>query len=306
MKQNKIPKDIFICIGAQKAGTTWLYNCLKEHPQVYLPLIKELNFFNEIEANKSTWKHRLFDSFWLNKKWRKVLIYCILNILIFRKIKDSLWVLKYIFLGRKIENIEKYIKLLLRTPKESAILTGDITPNYNSIKLKNIKKINASLPNIKLIFIMRNPVYRDWSAAKMILLKHRGKTMKHYDEKKFINFLGANVERSDYIGTIKNWTTYYPENQILFCFYDELKENPNIFFKKICNFLEIDILDDFSFTQKVYLKGLKAEIPTHLKSMLYRKHYEQLKELSILFKDSSEVNYPLQWLEDAKLYMNDE
>jgi hypothetical protein len=35
----------FVCIGAQKTGTTWLYNMLRQHPQVFLPAIKELNFF---------------------------------------------------------------------------------------------------------------------------------------------------------------------------------------------------------------------------------------------------------------------
>ena len=36
----------FICIGAQRAGTTWLYHCLKEHPEIYMPDKKELRFFN--------------------------------------------------------------------------------------------------------------------------------------------------------------------------------------------------------------------------------------------------------------------
>ena len=37
----------FICIGVQRAGTTWLYECLKEHPEVFVPETKELHFFND-------------------------------------------------------------------------------------------------------------------------------------------------------------------------------------------------------------------------------------------------------------------
>jgi hypothetical protein len=37
----------FICIGVQRAGTTWLYECLKEHPDVFVPETKELHFFND-------------------------------------------------------------------------------------------------------------------------------------------------------------------------------------------------------------------------------------------------------------------
>ena len=35
----------FIVIGAAKAGTTWIYEQLKRHPQVYMPRLKELRYF---------------------------------------------------------------------------------------------------------------------------------------------------------------------------------------------------------------------------------------------------------------------
>lgn len=38
------PPD-FIGIGAQKAGTSWIYACLYEHPQIYAP-VKEIHFFS--------------------------------------------------------------------------------------------------------------------------------------------------------------------------------------------------------------------------------------------------------------------
>ena len=39
-------KPDFIVVGAQRAGTTWLHNCLSEHPQVSLPAEKEVHFFD--------------------------------------------------------------------------------------------------------------------------------------------------------------------------------------------------------------------------------------------------------------------
>src|SRR5262245_65327246 len=35
----------FICAGAQKSGTSWLYAQLRGHPQVFMTATKELNFF---------------------------------------------------------------------------------------------------------------------------------------------------------------------------------------------------------------------------------------------------------------------
>ena len=44
--RRKLTLPTFICVGAQRAGTTWLYHCLKEHPEIYMPAHKELRFFN--------------------------------------------------------------------------------------------------------------------------------------------------------------------------------------------------------------------------------------------------------------------
>ncbi len=36
----------FVGLGAQRAATTWIYECLREHPNVFVPEAKELAFFN--------------------------------------------------------------------------------------------------------------------------------------------------------------------------------------------------------------------------------------------------------------------
>ncbi|MFA9556918.1 sulfotransferase [Evansella sp. AB-rgal1] len=47
----------FLGIGAQKSGTTWLYENLRIHPELYLPNIKELHYFNKsISRNINYWK----------------------------------------------------------------------------------------------------------------------------------------------------------------------------------------------------------------------------------------------------------
>ena len=42
--ENSLPN--FLCIGAQKSGTTTLYDILKQHPHIFLPDKKELHFFD--------------------------------------------------------------------------------------------------------------------------------------------------------------------------------------------------------------------------------------------------------------------
>ncbi|MEW5941138.1 MAG: sulfotransferase, partial [Chloroflexota bacterium] len=36
----------FLIVGAEKSGTTWLADMLRQHPQVFIPAQKELHYFN--------------------------------------------------------------------------------------------------------------------------------------------------------------------------------------------------------------------------------------------------------------------
>ena len=50
-----MPKPNFFCIGTQKAGTTSLHYILNQHPDIYLPDMKEIHFFDRDENyNKGT------------------------------------------------------------------------------------------------------------------------------------------------------------------------------------------------------------------------------------------------------------
>ena len=36
----------FLYIGASKSGSSWIFECLREHPQVFIPIAKDLQFFD--------------------------------------------------------------------------------------------------------------------------------------------------------------------------------------------------------------------------------------------------------------------
>src|SRR5437868_3900524 len=61
----------FLCVGAQKAGTTTLYEILKQHPDIFLPKkIKETKFFvyEEKFQRGKTWYEKEFFSEVKNEK----------------------------------------------------------------------------------------------------------------------------------------------------------------------------------------------------------------------------------------------
>ena len=50
----------FVVIGTQRAGTTWLYEQLKIHPDVFLPYVKELHFFDRNWDRGLDWYRQWF------------------------------------------------------------------------------------------------------------------------------------------------------------------------------------------------------------------------------------------------------
>jgi hypothetical protein len=53
----------FLCIGAQKAGTTTLHNIIKQHRNIFLPSVKELRYFSKdrFYAKGVEWYHKYFN-----------------------------------------------------------------------------------------------------------------------------------------------------------------------------------------------------------------------------------------------------
>jgi hypothetical protein len=36
----------FLVVGAAKTGTSWLHQCMREHPNIFVPEQKEIDFFS--------------------------------------------------------------------------------------------------------------------------------------------------------------------------------------------------------------------------------------------------------------------
>lgn len=60
----------FLFIGPDKAGSTWLYDALRNHSQVYLPTVKELFFFDRYYNNGWDWYGSYFKN--ISKEQRAV------------------------------------------------------------------------------------------------------------------------------------------------------------------------------------------------------------------------------------------
>ena len=92
----------FLGIGAQKAGTSWLYEMLKLHPGVTLPAVKEIHFW-DMQCEKGVeWYAALFENDGAQQKQGEITpAYSVLPVEVSREIHAFSPRLRVIYVTRK-------------------------------------------------------------------------------------------------------------------------------------------------------------------------------------------------------------
>ena len=57
-----MPDPTFLYIGAARAGSTWMYEILREHPDVFVPVAKDIYFFDKHYGRGLEWYRSFFES----------------------------------------------------------------------------------------------------------------------------------------------------------------------------------------------------------------------------------------------------
>ena len=138
-------RTFLLGVGAQKAGTTWLHRYLVSSPNVAQTILKEYHIWDGLYIPSS--------AHWLKPP---------------KGVKSPGDLIRY-SLQRNPEHYFKYFcEVLDKTSKRT---TCDITPSYaglNRIIFNHIKtQFEKEGILTKAIFLMRDPVERCWSAARM-------------------------------------------------------------------------------------------------------------------------------------------
>lgn len=112
------------------------------------------------------------------------------------------------------------------------------------------KRIYELLPNVKLIFIFRNPIDRAYShywheiKGGCEYLSFENAINKEEERLSSGNIFNQQhysyLDRGKYVIQLKRFKKYFPNEQMLILINKELKENPEKTIKKIYEFLEVD------------------------------------------------------------------
>ena len=232
----------FIGIGAARSGSTWLSSQLLKHPNVWIPRRKELHYFTRDPSylspsylQDSSWLQRLFSMSDQFKRYRESLARALARNVLHPNLAQLSWDLKYYF---SMPNDQWYRSLF--TGHEGKI-TGEITPAYALLSDEDASNLVKQLPDIKVFYIVRDPIERAWSTIRYHEKRYEQKLtdMPVQEIKEYLSN-SAIANRSDYDAVIERWSKILPEDQFLVLWYDQIIEEPNKIRHQLYDFLNME------------------------------------------------------------------
>lgn len=113
-------------------------------------------------------------------------------------------------------------------------VVGEATPGYLGNE-EAVDRMAATIPDARLIAILRDPVERLYSHYWMD--RTRRKTVETFE--KYIES-SVQVDRSRYVASLGYLCRFYPRDRLLVLFYDDLKQRPEAFYQDACRFIGVD------------------------------------------------------------------
>lgn len=226
----------FLGIGAQKAGKPWLHLALSRHPDLWLPPLKEIHYFNFADLRRPgtpAWSTRQSDlvakatNAIARIKWDKKIGHTAR--------RERLAVLR-LLKNRRLTD-EWYGRIFRAAPDRAKC--GEITPGYALLPDRGFEHVLRLNPEMKFFIVLRDPIDRGWSQLRMT---RKTKSVSSVYEREVLRILDSRdfFSRSDYATTIERLRKFVPAERLLILYFDDLVADPVAFLKIACTFIGVD------------------------------------------------------------------
>jgi Sulfotransferase family len=199
----------FLIIGAAKSGTTALYRYLRQHPQVYMSLTKETNFF-AFEGQEVRFNGPGDD-----------------------KVSKSAITIQKVY-EEQFEAVSDEIAI------------GEASPWY-LYSPQAAENIYRHVPDAKLIAVLRNPVDRAFSSYLHVVRDGRESLTFEEgllaEEKRIAQgweFIWHYQRAGFYTAQVERFLNLFPREQTRFYLYDDLLTDPDRFLRDVYEFLSLN------------------------------------------------------------------
>lgn len=272
-EDGKPRKPAVVGIGAQKAGTTWLSQILSQHPRIWTPPFKEVQFFNA--------RYIPDHMKWL--PWH------------FRRGKANIQK-RFDARGETMPDpLVRYLDRITRepmftnhwykqvfAPAPQGRMPMDITPEYSTLPEEGVDFVAKFLNRSKFIYILRHPVDRAISQLKMNLTRAGRKPASLDDWLAEIED-PVLVDRGDYASYLPRWKKHFGDDRLLVLPFGAIHRDPLGVLRRIESFLDIRPHDYRNIGAKVFASAGGYSVPDAARARLRAKLEPQFAFLETHF-----------------------
>ena len=248
MSSHTLYGNLFLSIGAMKAGTTWLYSLLSRHPELHFSLEKEVHYLYDAYVWPSITSR-------LKRQPRNLR-----NDMRLMRARDTY--LNRIrpgqdtpaMIGAKIAAIRQYLsepiddhwyqKLFQDRP--DGAYACDFSNLSALLSARHWARVEAKCTKLRVLYTMRDPVERLWSHAKFFL-EHSGQpeAVDTWGAEQYIKLLSKPhiSVHSEYGKVVRTLRKALPETSHCFLFYEDIHADRRGALRQIEEFLEIAPFD---------------------------------------------------------------
>ncbi len=224
-------EDFFVCVGARKAGTTWLGRMLAAHPEIFVTPVKEIHYFDHVQGltdrlapDRFRSRYRKYFQRMLTQPHRLP-----------HHLSHWAWYRAYMTQGRD----DDWYRSLFRH-RGGARLAGELTPDYAIIGTEGFRHLARLAPRVRILYVLRNPVTQNWSQ----LLHYCRQTRQEISElsAKALMSLVESEELSRfsaYERTLDDLFQVFPSKQVYVAFYEDIHADRPRALEEICAFLGV-------------------------------------------------------------------
>ncbi|GAA3870985.1 sulfotransferase [Celeribacter arenosi] len=241
----RLPSLMF-CVGATKAGTSWLYRYLHGHDEVALAAIKEAHFFDTIDFDDFEFQIGAFEDRVRDMKSAKATAEANGNIWKAENLSAQIADLERLIsaLRQGEEGLPAYLDYVFSQAGAGTRVVGDITPSYALLSQERLAMMAGLTDDVRIVYLMRDPVERLWSHVRMqakrncpphktLAQKSRGilKRVTHNQHE------GHIMARGDYAAAVAKLKKAVPAEKLHIEFSERLYTEDGL--RKLCHFLDI-------------------------------------------------------------------
>lgn len=243
-------QTVIYCVGAAKAGTSWLFDTLYAHPECYFPTTKELHYWDGLHGGHG--------DFFRDQLPGRIAA-------IRGRHEQTTDMHQRAYQEANMADIQRWHDLFDGTTRDDdmyrdymglgrteAKVVGDFTPAYASLPVNWMQDMAAVHDDTRAIYILREPVDRLWSHLRM----DAGAGGEAAALAKMDDFLDGGEEivtrRSNYRQTLNRLGQAFGAGRLHVELFERLFSNAAL--ARICDFLGISRIEAKT-DKKVHVSG---------------------------------------------------